>query len=269
MPVNREQCVSAALPGILDPSRQSHSSTHRLFSTDEEYINLTWKLSYSGGSPRAIMLSKAFGLSREYNMTDTEYNKAMAHRTAQSMREHCFPASLLCLTCVYIPEGLHGHQFEENIHSRRVFFLETVRSVPPLFCFPWLTQFPSIILRILVTLLQIHYWYTRISTIGISIPATLLFASAASLNYVMLVLSNGHGKNWSVLRWCWRFVIALPIDMALPLVMVKAVTRAEVRWRGYIPVVWFAPATHRERASVRLDAQVGWRSKVLVGFLPF
>ena len=61
-------------------------------------------------------------------------------------------------------------------------------------------------------------------------------------------------------------MIALPIDMALPLVMVKAVTRAEVRWRGYIPLVWFAPATHRERASVRLDAQVGWRSKVLVGF---
>ena len=54
--------------------------------------------------------------------------------------------------------------------------------------------------------------------------------------------------------------------MALPLVMVKAVTRAEVRWRGCIPLVWFAPATHRERASVRLDGQVGWRSKVLVGF---
>ena len=61
-------------------------------------------------------------------------------------------------------------------------------------------------------------------------------------------------------------MIALPIDMALPLVMVKAVTRAEVKWRGCIPLVWFAPATHRERASVRLDAQVGWRSKVLVGF---
>ena len=101
MPVNREQCVSAALPGILDLSRQTQTSTHRLFTIDEEYINLTWKLSYSGGSPRAIMLSKAFGLSREYNMTDTEYNKAMAHRTAQSMREHCFPVSLLCLTCIY------------------------------------------------------------------------------------------------------------------------------------------------------------------------
>ena len=137
MPVNREQCVSAALPGILDLSRQNHSSTHRLFSTDEEYINLTWKLSYSGGSPRTIMLSNAFGLIQEYNMTDTEYNKAMAHRAAQSMREQSFPMSVLCLTCIYIPEGLHGHQFEENIHPRRVFFLETVRYVPPpLFCFP-------------------------------------------------------------------------------------------------------------------------------------
>jgi hypothetical protein len=63
-------------------------------------------------------------------------------------------------------------------------------------------------------------------------------------------------------------VTAVPIHMALPLVMVKAVTRAEVRWWwGYMPLVWFAPATHRERASVRLDAQVGWRSKCLVGFL--
>ena len=106
VPVNREQCVSASLPGILDPSRQNHSSTHRLFSTDEEYINLTWKLSYSGGSPRTIMLSNAFGLIQEYNMTDTEYNKAMAHRTAQSMREQSFPMSVLCLTCIYIhPRG--------------------------------------------------------------------------------------------------------------------------------------------------------------------
>jgi hypothetical protein len=85
------------------------------------------------------MLSNAFGLSQEYNMTDTEYNKAMAHHTAQSMREHCFPVSLLCLTCTYIPEGLHGHQFEENIHPRRVFFLETVKYVP-LFCFPGIPQ---------------------------------------------------------------------------------------------------------------------------------
>lgn len=51
--------------------------------------------------------------------------------------------------------------------------------------------------------------------------------------------------------------------MALPLVMVKAVTREEVRWRGFIPLLWFAPATHRERASVRLDGQIGWRLKCL------
>jgi hypothetical protein len=73
-----------------------------------------------------------------------------------------------------------------------------------------------------------------------------LFAVSLLLNYVVLDLYNGHGKNWSVLRWCWRFMIAIPIHITLPLVMVKVVTRVEVRWWGYMPLVWFAPMTRRE-----------------------
>lgn len=40
--------------------------------------------------------------------------------------------------------------------------------------------------------------------------------------------------------------MALLIHITLLLVMVKAVVRAEARWRGYMPLVWFTPATFRE-----------------------
>ena len=41
-------------------------------------------------------------------------------------------------------------------------------------------------------------------------------------------------------------MMALLIHITLLLVMVKVVMRVEVRWWGYMPLVWFTPVTFRE-----------------------
>ncbi|KAF8962868.1 hypothetical protein BDZ97DRAFT_1823173 [Flammula alnicola] len=45
--------------------------------------------------------------------------------------------------------------------------------------------------------------------------------------------------------------------------MLKAITRADVHWYKWIPIIRFSPATHAERASERLDARTSWLQKTV------
>jgi hypothetical protein len=52
--------------------------------------------------------------------------------------------------------------------------------------------------------------------------------------------------------------------LLLPFMMIKAITRAEFGWwKGttWIPIARRVVATHKERASMRLDARTSWRTK--------
>jgi hypothetical protein len=59
-------------------------------------------------------------------------------------------------------------------------------------------------------------------------------------------------------------LVLMLIFMPRPLLMVKTITRAEFGWwKGttWFPIVRRTMATHRERASMRMDAQTSWRLK--------
>jgi hypothetical protein len=60
------------------------------------------------------------------------------------------------------------------------------------------------------------------------------------------------------------------ISLVLPLLMMKAVLRIEFHWwkeTTWIPIIQRVDATHRERASQRLEATVSWWTKAGVRFL--
>ena len=118
-----------------------------------------------------------------------------------------------------------------------------------------------------VFILEIRYWFTCRSTISISILGTALVASAEIINEVAALVSTSMEEEYLTLDWIGAALIRMVTMLLIPLLMIKAIVRMEMRWwKGttWIPVMQIAPATHRERASENLEARIGWRPKVAV-----
>jgi len=123
----------------------------------------------------------------------------------------------------------------------------------------------------IIDVVDIRYWDTRSSTIGISKFATILFAVITLVNFFLPNLST----------IAWLLLQLLPLLM-LPLLKLKVIWRMEFgcnqgkgkgkwtekgkkmkrRCKVPVPSVNFAKATHAERASDRLDARIHWTWKL-------
>ncbi|KAJ7582510.1 hypothetical protein C8J56DRAFT_1167607 [Mycena floridula] len=142
--------------------------------------------------------------------------------------------------------GLRGHRISENAHPRLKLFLEYSTYVMAFFIWP----------------LNFFYWYSLTSTNGISFSATMLLIITETLDHLMDALES----NWItddsdfgdwILLGIWVICLATPMT----LVYIKALFRVQIRWHEkwrWIPLMTIASASHRERASRRLDQRVGW-----------
>ncbi|KAJ6495433.1 hypothetical protein C8R45DRAFT_1095066 [Mycena sanguinolenta] len=203
LPVTRENCL------------QFENTS----STDPEFIEINWELSYSGHSP-----------SQYFN------SKLISGRPPK-------PVS-------YTDSGIAGHRFYEDAHPRRRFIINI------------LLEF---VLSPIPNFLGLVYWYTRTSTVSISVSGTTFLA----LHRVLWVLTYAANvleteKDLPIEEWLvhlWLAVWGVATRSFLAFLMLKTVTRLTFsRKKGrWFPTVGRAKPTHMERASQRLDSHPSWR----------
>jgi len=160
-----------------------------------------------------------------------------------------------------ITQGLLGNQVRKGSHPRRTFFIFML----------------STIIGFIIKVVDILYWHTRSSTVGISEFATILFAFITLGRYI---LENFSHSNWTehLLITLFATMANLPLELS-PFLMLKVIWRMEFGWNKEGKGKWtekekkmkrswcqipvdFAKATHVERASDRLDARTPWTVKL-------
>ncbi|KAJ7444441.1 hypothetical protein FB451DRAFT_1434289 [Mycena latifolia] len=109
-------------------------------------MNITWRLSYSGVTPRRFLLgdSLLFAPLHRSHYTDSEYSRAIKHSIAE------------------IDSRFHGHRYHKDSHPRRRFVMLVL----------------SFLVNFYLLVLTPRYWITRKSTTSISVPGTLCIAAA-------------------------------------------------------------------------------------------
>jgi hypothetical protein len=91
-------------------------------STDQEFVDITWQIVYSGQSNLKLMLSEAFpGFA--YNMTETKEAQQEMQLTAEFFRQ-CIILTFVALVLIRLVEGLLlGNQVRNGSHPLRRFFV--------------------------------------------------------------------------------------------------------------------------------------------------
>ncbi|KAJ6588605.1 hypothetical protein B0H19DRAFT_1100250 [Mycena capillaripes] len=218
----------------LPVTRENCTQFENTSSTDPEFVNIDWQLSYSGRSPAKFVLADMGLTPNRVAHNESDYQKALAHDTAE------------------LHNGLFGHQFYEDAHPRRRLGIGLL----------------LVVISLAWGILEMSYWYTRTSTVSISVSGTLFLATSTILSACNGVASSTENQklefsssNW--FAWLWLIALALATGFPVPLFMLKTVTRVAVsrddsRW---FPSIRHISPTHRERASQRLDSRTNGRIK--------
>ncbi|GLB42810.1 hypothetical protein LshimejAT787_1202590 [Lyophyllum shimeji] len=198
-------------------------------SPERNAIDVSWRISYSGRTPAKMNLGDITEKSKWYSFNETEISQAIAHDRAE------------------MANGLVGHRFSEDAHPRRRFLLYLLSSA----------------ISFLATCLDIRYWFTRRSTAGISIPGTAIVAVSSIVKELDSIRVRGITRKFSFPGWIAALLFSVATTLVLPLMQLKAILRVDISWwKGWIPVVSLANATHSERASERMEARTSWRTKL-------
>ncbi|KAJ6491584.1 hypothetical protein DFH09DRAFT_1377219 [Mycena vulgaris] len=214
VPVTRETCAQ-------DPPS----------STDPDFMQVNWQLSYSGRTPAKFFATETFPRPQRVKHHDSEYKKTKAHDSAE------------------LWNALYGHQFYEDAHPRRRIIIGV------------LVEVVSFVLAVL----EIGYWYTRTSTAFISVSGTVLIALSGIISAVAHIANTAETEELNIstsqfLQWLWLITLTLATKFSLPFFMLKAVTRLEVsrNHSNWFPSVRMLGPSHKERNSQRLDSRTGW-----------
>ena len=212
------------------------------------------------------MLELLSGSGTLYDHNQTERDRVLAQDGAEIFRE-CKRRIHYNITIgdYMLLDGVVGNRFSKDVHPRRRAFLHAMRYV-------YLAHVQSrslkvsyrLVLAIVVLFLDIRYWYTRTSTVSISILGTALLSGSDLFNKLGLFVIEQKMKEFSVLGFTSSLLLIMFTSLVLPLLMIKAILRIEFRWwKGitWVPIMQKAGATHRERASERLEAATSWRVK--------
>ncbi|KIM91908.1 hypothetical protein PILCRDRAFT_809902 [Piloderma croceum F 1598] len=235
IPVNREDCsMTDSSEAIQAPSDGTYVAPT---PPEDDLIDVTWKLSYSGRTPFQLISGAEIvpGVTVYDFATRSEREQMIGHDRAE------------------VIHGLFGHKFSNDIHPLRRALIRGLR----------------IALSTIVFSLDIHYWYTRRSTFSISILGTALISGSELFVELASIIAKGKG----LFALFMSLLLATFTDLALPLLAIKTILRIKFGWwkeMGWVPTVRRASITRREITSARLEAATNWRHKAVVWlFLAF
>ncbi|KAJ7119607.1 hypothetical protein C8R44DRAFT_982298 [Mycena epipterygia] len=204
-----------------------------LLTFRKDFIDVNWQLSYSGRTPAKFIVAERMSAQRIGHL-ESDYKKANAHDAAE------------------LTNGLFGHRFYNDAHPRRRLGIGLLTSI----------------LSFVLIVLDMGYWYTRTSTVSISLSGTVLIALSAMITGLSQIANsaetqklNNLTSQW--LQWLWLIIVNLIINFSLPWFMLKAVTRLEFSRNNsnWFPSVRRIGPTHKERNSQRLDSRTTWGVK--------
>ncbi|KIJ48000.1 hypothetical protein M422DRAFT_45487 [Sphaerobolus stellatus SS14] len=217
-------------PNDLVPIPVNREKCHAAQSEVADTITVPWSISYTGRSAAKMFLGESITKLNPVDPSATEREKALA----QFEKEHT--------DAIY-----HGHWHNEEYHPRRAVVLASTYQI----------FFYAGRLAVLI------YWYTRISTVGISRSGMLLTSSSSLIAYMAIIAREY--KNKAILDATWEAFTEGLFFLPGTILTLRSVLRLEWRWvYGYIPALQRLPPSHKERASERLDARLSMRNKLLI-----
>ncbi|KAF6745662.1 hypothetical protein DFP72DRAFT_925470 [Ephemerocybe angulata] len=217
LPVSRESCS-----GGSESVKEGKPKT----------FDVVWNVAFSASSPLRVLLAENIGSAYDYNVTDTEFNKARAQ------------------TLVEDTQRLAGHKFSFERHSGTLTVISMIR----------------LGLSHLQPLLALHYWYTRKSTVGITILGSALLAACFLLRAsgdLWLAGREGLNPPSMAVPVCF-FHIDACMYTAITISILKTILTIS-RAKGGLISLKMVPPSHEERASSRLE-RGGTRLLILVLF---
>ncbi|KAF7322394.1 hypothetical protein HMN09_00017300 [Mycena chlorophos] len=140
--------------------------------------------------------------------------------------------------------GVLGHRFHDDAHPRRGFFLMLIVAIG------FSARF----------ILALPYWWSRITTTGISRSGAML----VSTSYLLKAGIHLYKAYPDLLGRRGGALVEACIAVSLPLIMLRAINRIDVEWNRRFPTFSRSPATHQERRSERIDNEVSWRAKLVL-----
>lgn len=185
---------------------------------DKDYMDVSWRIAFSGRTPAKQILGDNFV---DPALIDHRASK-MTKVTQQDSAE--------------LWNGAFGHRFHDDAHPRRRIVIGFVSTGCLL-----LSQF-----------LQFHYWWTRVSTAGVSTSSVFFLALGNTSSELADAFHDEDAVIW---------IIAL-LDQIVPILMCKVILRNQFGWKKWYPTLTRVPANHQERASQRIDNRTSWRAKL-------
>ncbi|KAJ6490488.1 hypothetical protein DFH09DRAFT_374094 [Mycena vulgaris] len=216
--------TKAHATGPLDiipvPVTRENCSSMPRDAEEKDYMDVSWRIAFSGRTPAKQLLGDNFVSPHPPNHRASDMTKVNQQDEAE------------------LWNGAFGHRFHDDAHPRRRIGFSIVSNGCAL----------------LSVALLVHYWWTRVSTAGISTSSVRFLAAAIALGQVVDVLKAEDGD--------YGTLIMAPVILIIPYLMGKAILRAEFGWKRWYPTLTRAPANHRERASQRMDNRTSWWTKL-------
>ncbi|KAJ7047191.1 hypothetical protein C8F04DRAFT_1062971 [Mycena alexandri] len=182
-----------------------------------DYMDVSWRVAFAGRSPLKLRLG------------DVTPEPPVDHRASKITKA-------IQQNEAELWNGALGHKFFEDSHPRRRIFMQAIGGA----------------MQFLAAGMMFYYWWTRVSSVGISISGVVLLALANGLGPTVMSLVDSDG-SW---------IVALPFSLVAPLLMFKCIARIEFGWNKGHPTLTRVPANHQERTTQRIDQRTSWRAKL-------
>ncbi|KAF7363792.1 hypothetical protein MSAN_01037100 [Mycena sanguinolenta] len=176
-------------------------------------IDISWRIAFAGRTPAKQVLADTYVSPQLIEHNATELKRLSQQDEAE------------------LWNGAFGHRFHDDAHPRRRIGV----------------QFISWACLAIYGLLQFYYWWTRVSTVGISVSGATFSAVGLVLDPIVEALQNNDAS----------LLFIVPTSLIVPYLMCKCIMRVEFGWKPRL-----FPATHQERASQRIDNRTSWRTKL-------
>ncbi|KAF8992165.1 hypothetical protein BDQ17DRAFT_235588 [Cyathus striatus] len=222
--------------GPLDllPVPVNREKCHDVYPPDESDVDVNWIISFSGESPVRTYLGDVIGsINGYFTVTDSYDRLEMSQLIAQNMH------------------GFYGQPYYEGAQPLIYIIID------------YLNEFVNMI----ESMLQLLYWYSRVSTVGISLSGLFLFALSEVIHNILHGMFNAEhnvGLPPNIHIYLMQALsITGPFWPIISLYKLKVAMRLQAKGTGVIQRLERLPASHAERASSRMDAQLSWKIKFL------